>query len=88
MAGTSPAIAKPDCKFQRVSGVSQIKTALDPFDAAIDAIETVREIDVLALENAEARLHLAHIVAKAIDGATDFPQMPQDDHFHSILVIS
>jgi hypothetical protein len=78
-----------------VSGVSQIETAFDPFDAAIDAIEAVREIGVLTFENTKARLHLAHIVAKAIDGTTDVPQMLQDDivrfghvYFHSILVIS
>jgi hypothetical protein len=95
MAGTSPAIAKPRLQIQGRSGVRQIETVFDPFDAAIDTIESVRKIGVLALENAETGLHLAHVIAKAIDGAVDGPQMFQDnivrlaiDHFHSILVIS
>lgn len=94
MAGTSPATAKPICEFLEESGLGQIEAAFDPFDAAIDAVETVREIGVLAFKNAETRPHLVHIVAKAIDGAMDVPQMLQDDivrrgrHFQSILVIS
>jgi hypothetical protein len=77
------------------SGVSQIETAFDPFDAAIDAIEPIREIGVLALENAKARLHLAHVVAQAINRTTNVPQMLKHDalgfrhrYFHSILVIA
>ncbi|MBX9843702.1 MAG: hypothetical protein K2Z80_18025 [Xanthobacteraceae bacterium] len=88
-------MAKPTCEFLEESGLGQIETTFDPFDAAIDAVEAVGEIGVLAFENAEARLHLAHIVAKAIDGASDVPQMLETDivgldhaHLHSILVIS
>jgi hypothetical protein len=77
------------------SGVREVQPLFDPFDPTIHTVKPVGEIGVLAFENAEPALYLTHVVAQAVDSASNRPQMLQNDvirfghpHFHSILVIS
>jgi hypothetical protein len=98
MAGTRPAMAKSGgfkSSERRSLGVGQVEPPFNPFHSAIESIETAGDAGVLIFENAEARPDLSHIVAQAIDGASNVAQMFQHNavrlspsYFHSILAIS
>jgi hypothetical protein len=75
--------------------VREIQPLLDPFNSTIHTIKPIGEIGVLAFEHAQAALHFTHVVAQAINRASDVTQVLQhyivgvgQGHFHSILVIS
>ena len=77
------------------SSVREIQPLFDPFDPTIHTVKPVGKIGVLAFENAEPALYLAHVVAQAVNSTSDMPQVLQNDvirfghaYFHSIFVIS
>ena len=76
------------------SGVGETKPLLDSFDPAVDTVEAIRKVGILASQDAQATFHFPHAVAQAIDSASDVTQMLQHkvvrvghSYFHSILLI-
>jgi hypothetical protein len=77
------------------SGVREVEPLLDSLDSAIETVKPAGDTGVLAFQYPQATFHFTHVVAQAVDSASDVTQMLQHNivgvghgYFHSILVIS
>ena len=77
------------------SGVGEVEPLLDSLDSAVETVKSAGDTGILVFQDAQAAFHFTHILAQAIDSASDVTQMLQHDvvgvghgYFHSILVIS
>ena len=77
------------------SGVGEVEPLLDSLDSAIETVKPAGDTGVLAFQDAQATFRFTHVVAQAVDSASDVTQMLRHNgvgaghrYFHSILVIA
>lgn len=66
---------------RRASDVGEVEPAFNPLDASVEPVQAIGKVRVLTLEDAETALHLAHVVAQAVDRSPDVTQMLKHEVF-------
>src|SRR5262249_43818477 len=62
--------------------VGKIRPSFDPFDPGVESVQPARQAGILIFQNTETRLHIPHVLAQAVDRATQVAQVIENKVFN------